>query len=72
MVLSAALAISGHLAVLYAAFDRPDDAFAALDAAYAEKDFLLFWIEDGYPALRKLAGDPRWDVLIERIGLPHR
>lgn len=59
-----------YLAVLYAAFDRSDEAFAALDEAWEERDPNLTWIRpgyQGYPALRNLQDDPRWDEFCKRI-----
>ncbi|MBU2502582.1 protein kinase [bacterium] len=59
-----------YLGVLHAAFRRYDEAFASLELALDERDMYLPWIQLGFPALRNLAGDPRWNELVTRIGLP--
>ena len=58
----------GELAVLYTALGQRERAFALLEEAYAIHDpqlqFLI--IEPGFDPLRD---DPRYDVLLERVGL---
>ncbi len=55
------------LAALYAALGRKDEAFAALDRAYEERDGLItvlkFW-----PHFDPVRDDPRFDELLERVG----
>jgi tetratricopeptide (TPR) repeat protein len=55
------------LATLHAALGCKDEAFAALDRAYQERDGLIvvlkFW-----PSLDPLRDDPRFDKLLERVG----
>ncbi len=60
-----------YLGLMYAAFGRTDEAFAAFDRAYEERDWLMFWISSHLdPITRELASDPRWPELLQRIGLP--
>ena len=58
----------GELAALYTALGRRERAFALLEEAYARHDPQLQYliIEPGFESLR---GDPRYGVLLERVGL---
>jgi serine/threonine-protein kinase len=48
---------------------EPDAAFAWLDKAVAARDPLLTTIRYN-PMLRSLHPDPRWNMILEKIGLP--
>lgn len=62
-----------HLAAVYAALGRADEAFAALDRAYEERSWYLLWLEpEPTGSWESLANDPRWDELIRKIGMPRR
>ena len=54
---------------LYAALDDYDRAFAWLERAHTERDFLLVlaWVE---PLFDQLRHDPRLTVLLQRMALP--
>ena len=58
-----------ELAILYAGLDDKEQAFAALERAYAAHDFQLQYLknEASYDSLRS---DPRFADLIRRVGLP--
>jgi tetratricopeptide (TPR) repeat protein len=58
-----------ELAVLYAGLGDKEQAFAALERAYAAHDFQLQYlnIETHYDSLRS---DPRFQDLVRRVGLP--
>ncbi|HYE26237.1 MAG TPA: protein kinase [Clostridia bacterium] len=58
----------GELAVLHAALDQRDRAFALLEQAYEVHDLQLQYIGTD-PAFDNLRGDPRFDALLKRIGL---
>jgi tetratricopeptide (TPR) repeat protein len=57
-----------ELAILYAALDRREEAFASLIKAYAEHDLWLqeLGVEPNYDSLRS---DPRFTDLMRKIGL---
>lgn len=58
------------LAIIYAALEKKDKAFALLERAYSAHDQQLIWlgIEGGYASL---LSDPRFQDLMHRIGLPY-
>jgi serine/threonine protein kinase/tetratricopeptide (TPR) repeat protein len=56
-----------ELAVLYAALDEREKAFASLERAYAARDFQLQYLN--YPEFDSLRSDPRFADLMRRIGL---
>ena len=58
-----------HLALIYAALGEKDKAFAELEKAFAERDYLLPRIKVE-PFLDPLRDDPRFQDLIKRMGLP--
>ena len=58
-----------HFANVYAALSRKDEAFAIFDAAYAEHDSLLLTVKSDW-RFDLLRGDPRFQELLRRIGLP--
>jgi TolB-like protein/Flp pilus assembly protein TadD len=58
------------IAAVYAGLDRMDEAFAALDRAVAERDGNLLYLLAG-PRAAGLQRDPRFDAVLERIGLGH-
>jgi len=51
-----------------AALGRADEAFEWLERAYEERDSLLMWVKL-IPHFDPLRGDPRFDVLLEKMGL---
>jgi len=59
-----------ELAILYAALDEHEQAFAALEKAYTIHDLQLqtLAVDAAYDPLRS---DPRFQDLLQHIGLPH-
>jgi serine/threonine protein kinase len=58
-----------NLAVLYDSLGMRDEAFAVLEKAYAERYEHLGYIR-AYPEFDALRGDPRFQDLMRRMGLP--
>jgi tetratricopeptide (TPR) repeat protein len=58
-----------QIAAMYARADRADDAFAWLEKAYERRASMLTNVNVD-PAFDSLRGDPRYDDLLRRIGLP--
>ncbi|NIM52940.1 MAG: tetratricopeptide repeat protein [Gemmatimonadales bacterium] len=56
------------LAFVGAALGRKDEAFEWLERAYEERDALLVWLKI-LPPYDPLRDDPRFDVLLEKMGL---
>ena len=56
------------IAQLYVALGEKDQAFAWLDKAYEEHDFILVMLKVE-PTFDNLRSDPRFTVLLKRIGL---
>jgi adenylate cyclase len=50
--------------------ERLDEAFEFLEKAYADRDPLLISIKHEQWIPENLKEDPRWDVLLEKIGFP--
>ena len=61
--------MSYHLVLIYAALGEKDKAFAELEQAFEERDYLLPRIKVE-PFLDPLRDDPRFKDLIKRMGLP--
>ncbi|MFL6278132.1 MAG: TPR end-of-group domain-containing protein, partial [Blastocatellia bacterium] len=57
-----------NFALIYAELQENDQAFRWLDKAYEERSDLLSWLKV-VPALDSLRSDPRFQELLERIGL---
>jgi len=57
------------IASVYAALGEKDQAFAWLDKAYEERDFILIFLKVD-PMFDRLRSDPRFATLLRRIGLP--
>jgi len=57
------------MAVAFAGFGEPDKAFAWLDKAYDARDAMLVHV-NWDPRFEELRSDPRFPVLVRRIGLP--
>jgi serine/threonine-protein kinase len=57
------------VAVLCAALGDKDQAFALLDKAYDERDFLLVLLKVE-PLYDPLRADPRFTTLVQRVGIP--
>jgi tetratricopeptide (TPR) repeat protein len=55
--------------VVYSGLGERDAAFTALEKCYAERDSRLFWLQV-VPCFDPLRGDPRFDDLARRLGLP--
>ena len=58
-----------HLAQAYAALGDRDAAFALLEQSFRERSSFLNGIAVT-PAFAPLYGDPRWEALVRRMGLP--
>ena len=61
--------MSYHLALIYAALGEKDKAFAELEKAFEEHDYLLPRIKVE-PFLDPLRDDPRFKELVKRLNLP--
>ncbi len=57
-------------AIACVAVGRIDEAFSLLDRAFEDRDPFLAISLKYWPDLDPLRGDPRFAVLIERVGLP--
>ena len=57
------------IASVYAALGEKDRAFAWLDKAYEERDFILIFLKVD-PTFDRLRSDPRFASLMRRVGLP--
>jgi Flp pilus assembly protein TadD len=60
--------IHAYAAEVYSMLNDKDSAFASLQRSLAARDPALAWIKVD-PSFRNLHGDPRWDVLVGKIGL---
>ena len=58
-----------ELATVYAALEEKDQAFAWLEKAYQQRTGGLILMGNA-PEYQLLHGDPRFDDLTQRIGLP--
>jgi tetratricopeptide (TPR) repeat protein len=58
-----------NLAILYTGLGDHDKAFDALERAFAERDFTLGTIIKWNPYWGPLRADPRFERLLQRIGL---
>ena len=58
-----------HAAVIYAGLGEKDKAFGLLDQAAQERSTMLVYLRKD-PRLAILRSDPRFDALLNRIGLP--
>jgi tetratricopeptide (TPR) repeat protein len=56
------------IAHIYAALDKPDEMFHYLNESVERKDHSVVYIL-GYPSFRKYRSDPRFTMLIKKIGL---
>jgi len=57
-----------NFALIYTELQEHDQAFRWLDKAYEERSDLLSWLKV-VPAFDRLRSDPRFQELLERIGL---
>ncbi|MEP6820254.1 MAG: tetratricopeptide repeat protein, partial [bacterium] len=57
------------IAALYGALGEKDQAFALLDKAYDERDYILVMLKVE-PMFDPLRSDPRFTTLVQRVGLP--
>jgi TolB-like protein/DNA-binding winged helix-turn-helix (wHTH) protein/Flp pilus assembly protein TadD len=55
------------VAGIYACQGDNDNAFAWLQRAYEAHEYRLVSIRTGYPLLRSLRDDPKWEALLEQI-----
>jgi TolB-like protein/DNA-binding winged helix-turn-helix (wHTH) protein/Tfp pilus assembly protein PilF len=58
-----------HIAEVYARRGDPDAAFRWLERAYTQHDAGILWLKINV-SLRPMRGDPRFDALLRRMGLP--
>jgi TolB-like protein/DNA-binding winged helix-turn-helix (wHTH) protein len=56
------------IAIIYTGLDEKDQAFAWLESGYEQHDFTLVSAK-GHPLLDPLRSDPRFQILLHRIGL---
>lgn len=61
---------SGSVAILYGALGERDEAFTWLNKAYAEHDPELTYLKVPGRRFEPLRGDPRFNALVRRVGLP--
>ncbi|MEP7149538.1 MAG: winged helix-turn-helix domain-containing protein [Acidobacteriota bacterium] len=59
-----------EMAVLYTALGEREKAFALLERAYVERDLQLKYLNSD-PEFGPLQGDPRFQDLLRRVGLPY-
>jgi len=59
-----------HIANIYAGLGENDLAFASLEKAYAERDPILVVDLKSNPLFDPLRPDPRFSMLLRRVGLP--
>jgi serine/threonine-protein kinase len=59
---------ANFIAVLYAVLDEKDKAFEWMDKAFEERDYWLLYSKF-HPWVDELRGDPRFENLLQRIGL---
>ncbi len=57
------------LLIIYSGLGDLDVAFQSAEKCYAERDSRLFWLQV-VPCFHPLRGDPRFDDLARRLGLP--
>jgi hypothetical protein len=60
-----------YIAIAYTTLGRKDEAFAWLEEAYSNRDPWLPFLAV-HPEFDRLHGDPRFDALVRRIGIPIR
>ncbi|HET9358614.1 MAG TPA: protein kinase [Vicinamibacterales bacterium] len=60
-----------YIALAYTTLGRIDEAFAWLEEAYSNRDPWLPFLAV-HPEFDRLHGDPRFDALVRRIGIPIR
>ena len=58
------------VAVVHAALGEPDEAFHWLDRSVAERAHWLVWLNRD-SRWEPIRGDPRFQTLVRRVGLPH-
>jgi TolB-like protein/DNA-binding winged helix-turn-helix (wHTH) protein/Flp pilus assembly protein TadD len=60
----------GNVAAIYALAGEKDQAFDWLDRAYRERDGMVIALLKCDPSFKNLRGDPRFNDLLRRMGLP--
>ena len=63
-------ALDYHIAMAYAGLGDADAAFRSLDRGYAERGSFMIGVKTD-PGFASLHSDPRWVVLLRRMGLAH-
>ena len=58
-----------HVARVWGALGRMDQAFASLEEGYRLRDYNMPYLQVD-PTMENLSEDPRFSILIERLGLP--
>ena len=59
-----------RMATIYAGLGENDKAFAFLEKAYEQKSFEMSWLVKSDLQLDNLRSDPRFQSLLQRLGLP--
>ena len=57
------------LGLIHAQMGAIDVAFEWLEKAYAEREGELYWLKEE-PPFEPLYGDPRWQIMLEKVGFP--
>ena len=58
-----------YIAMIYAQMGEIDTAFNWLDKAYEDHEVEMFWLKVE-PPFEPLHNDPRWQVMLEKVGFP--
>ncbi len=57
-------------AMIYSQMGEIDTAFEWLDKAYEDQEVEMYWLKVE-PPFEPLRGDPRWQVILYKVGFPH-
>ncbi len=56
--------------MIYSQMGEIDTAFEWLDKAYEDQEVEMYWLKVE-PPFEPLRGDPRWQVILYKVGFPH-